>query len=92
MTTRIGLFTHAKKQKQGSRTTSNIYVDIDSLGTLSSKLNELGARQVGLMCRDRTGTTRLEGQMFPVADLKETHLTWLSEKPEQFATRALFFE
>jgi len=92
MTTRIGLFTHAKKQKKGGRTTENIYVDIDSLDALSAKLNELGAQQVGLMSRDRTGTTHLEGKMFPVAELKETHLSWLSSKPEQFATRALFFE
>ena len=92
MSTRIGLFTHAPKKKKDSKTSKSLYVDVESLEALYGKLAELGARQVGLMCRDRTGGTRLEGKMFAVPELNDRHLAWLRAKPEQFETRALFFE
>ncbi len=91
MSYRIGLFTDAKRRKKTGKSTSNIYVDVDTLKDLAAKLAELGAVEVGLLCRHRTGDTTLEGEMFPVAGLGEKHLKWLTDKPAEFQTRGLFY-
>src|SRR5688572_22036231 len=79
MNKRIGLFTDAdrKKQKKTGQTTKTSYVDIVAAQDLAEKLQGLGAKEVGLLRRDRFGTTHLEGKMFPVAELKEEHVDWV---------------
>lgn len=92
MKKRIGLFTSRAKIKKGAATTSTCYVEVDDVAELSAKLAELGATRLGLLLRDRLGTTSIEGKMFPLAELKAEHLDWLTEKPKEFQTRGLFFE
>ena len=92
MTQRIGLFTPNKRKKKGSATTTTTYVEVTDSADLVNKLTGLGAKRVGLLCRDRTGTTRLEGEMFSPTDMGDKHLTWLTAKPEEFETRGLFYE
>jgi len=92
MKTRIGLFTHVKRKKKGGPTTTTTYVEIGAASELSEKLAALGAKRVGLLCRERTGTTRLEGKMFAPAELGADHLKWLTEKTAVFETRGLFYE
>lgn len=92
MNKRIGLFTEkttTKKKKAGTTTSS--YVDVASSKDLIEKLAGLGAKKVGLLRRDRLGTTHLEGAMLAPADLKDEHLAWLTAKPEQFETRGIYY-
>jgi hypothetical protein len=93
MKTRIGLFTpkkHGRKKGEASTTTS--YVEIGTTADLSAKLSDLGARQVGLLRRDRLGATHLEGKMFLAAELNDGHVKWLTAKSGEFETRGLFYE
>lgn len=92
MSYRIGLFTEAKqKKKKTGRTSTNVYVDVNTVADLAAKLAELGAQEVGQLLRDRTGGTSLEGKMFPVAELSAKHLEWVVAKPAEFQTRAFFY-
>lgn len=93
MATRIGLFTPSKvKKKKDPRTTTTFYVEVDSMTDLVAKLAEHGAKKVGLLWRDRTGETHLEGKMTVPAELTEKDFDWLSAKPKDFQTRGLYFE
>ncbi len=92
MTKRIGLFTPAANPKKGAPSTSTSYVEVDALSDLTAKLAALGAKQVALLARDRVGTTRLEGKKFPLAELKDDHLAWVSGKADGFETRGVFYE
>lgn len=93
MKKRIGLFTPKKGRiKKGEATTTTSVVEVATLPELTAKLAELGAKRVGLLHRDRVGTTRLEGAMMAPADLKPEHLDWLTAASGQFETRGLFFE
>jgi hypothetical protein len=92
MTNRIGLFTNAPgKVKKGAPTTTASYVEVAAIDDLTQKLAALGAKRVGLLLRDRAGTTHLEGAMFSVGDLKHEHKTWLTANGDAFQTRGLFF-
>ena len=92
MTNRIGLFTNAPgKVKTGAPTTTATYVEVAAVDDLTQKLAALGAKHVGLLLRDRAGTTHLEGSMFSLGDLKAEHMTWLTAKSDAFQTRGLFF-
>ena len=53
---RIGLFTTRERKKQGQSSTVTSYVDVNTSEELSAKLSELGAKRVGMLLRDRTGT------------------------------------
>lgn len=88
---RIGLFTEATKKKKSGKTSTNVYVDVATVEDLSAALAKLGAKEVGQLCRERTGTTSLEGKMFPLSELNAKHLKWLTEKPSEFQTRGLFY-
>ena len=92
MSKRIGLYTErpTTKKKKGATTTTT-YVDIDTAQDLITKLISLGATKVGLLRKDRVGTTHLEGSMLAPSDLKEEHLSWLTAKPETFETRGLYY-
>lgn len=92
MKKRIGLFTSRTKIKKGAPTTSTCYVEVDDVAELTAKLADLGATNLGLLCRDRLGATSIEGKMFPVSELKPAHLDWLTEKPKEFQTRGLYFD
>lgn len=92
MSIRIGLFTRRAKKKAGQASSTATYIEVSSHTEISAKLAELGAKEVGLLCRDRTGNTTLEGEMFKVADLKASHFEWLSAKPAEFQTRGLFYD
>jgi hypothetical protein len=94
MNKRIGLFTELgpqKKKAATTRTTSASYVDVGTAKDLVEKLQGLGARQVGLLRRDRLGVTHLEGKMLQPADISDTHLEWLTAKPEGFETRGIYY-
>ncbi len=91
MNKRIGLFTDVTKKQKSGRTTTASYVEIMAAQDLAEKLLGLGAKKVGLLRRDRLGTTHLEGSMFAVADLKQEHVEWASAKPEGFETRGIFY-
>ena len=92
MTQRIGLFTPNKRKKKDAPTTTTTYIEVADAADLEGKLTALGAKRIGLLCRDRTGATRLEGAMFEPAGLEATHLKWLADKPAEFETRGLFYE
>ncbi len=92
MNKRIGLFTPIARQKKDGPTTTTTYVEVSTAAELGAKLAALGAKRVGLLCRDRFGTTRLEGTMFAVADLKDEHVEWASAKSTDFETRGLFYD
>jgi hypothetical protein len=91
-TMRIGLFTPATHAKKGSPTTTTTYVEVVEIADLAEKLKGLGAKRVGLLKRDRLGTTQLEGSMFTLDQLKPEHLTWVSTKPAEFETRGIFYD
>jgi hypothetical protein len=93
MNKRIGLFTEvtSKKQKAGPRTTDASYVDVAGAPDLVEKLAALGAKKVGLLRKDRNGTTHMEGSMLAPADLNEEHLDWLTAKPAEFETRGVYY-
>jgi hypothetical protein len=44
------------------------------------------------MLRDRTGNTKLEGKMMTPAELTDEHFAWLTAKPGDFQTRAVFYD
>ena len=93
MSKRIGLFTPKNsRRKKGDTTTTASYVDVDSVSDLAAKLTQLGAKRVGLLRRDRLGVTHNEGAMFPIADLRPSHLEWVTGKAEEFQTRGLYYE
>ena len=92
MKTRIGLFTSKARVKKGAATTTTTYVEVDDVAELTAKLSALGATRIGLLQRDRLGTTSNEGKMFPVSELKPEHLGWLTEEPKEFQTGGLFYE
>jgi hypothetical protein len=92
MTTRIGLFTHREKKKKGLPSTDATYVDVATAAELAAKIIALGGKRVGLMRRERDGTTKLEGEMFEPAKINAVHLEWLSAKPEEFQTRGVFYD
>lgn len=92
MNKRIGLFTPVARKKKGGPTTTTTYVEVDKAADLAVKLVALGAKRVGLLCRDRLGTTRMEGSMFSVTELKDEHLDWASAKPPEFETRGIFYD
>lgn len=89
---RIGLFTTRERKKQGQSSTVTSYVDVNTPEELSAKLTELGAKKVGMLLRDRTGTTKLEGSMFTPNEITAQHIAWLAEKSTEFQTRGVFFE
>ena len=91
---RIGLFTPAAAtRKKGEReTTKSSYVEVTNAADLAAKLTSLGAKRVGLLCRDRLGTTRMEGEMFPVSGLKDSHVEWVTTEPPEFETRGIFYD
>ena len=89
---RIGLFTPVKNKKPGGRSTTTVYVEVENAAELATKLDELGATRVGQLCRERTGTTRLEGEMFAPSAIAEKHLDWVTGKSAEFETRGLFYE
>ena len=89
---RIGLFTTRERKKTGQSSTVTLYVEASTPAELSARLAELGAKRAGLLKRDRTGTTSLEGKMFAPSEVTEQHLAWLAEKPAEFQTRGVFFE
>ncbi|HVS50900.1 MAG TPA: hypothetical protein VHD62_01000 [Opitutaceae bacterium] len=91
MKMRIGLFT-PDSRKGTAKTTATTYVEIVEIKDLAEKLASLGAKNVGLLCRDRTGATRIEGAMFSPAELKPSHLDWLNAKSAEFETRGLFYD
>ena len=92
MNKRIGLFTDAaKKKKAGARTTDASYVEIAGAPDLVEKLTGLGARKVGLLRKDRNGTTTMEGAMMAPADLSEKHVDWLTAKPTEFEIRGVYY-
>jgi hypothetical protein len=92
MTTRIGLFTHRESRKKGQASTTTDYVEVTNAADLAAKVAALGGKRVGLLRKDREGTTHLEGDMFPTANLTDKHMTWLTEKPAEFQTRGLFYD
>jgi hypothetical protein len=92
MTTRIGLFTHREKKKKGLPSTDATYVDVATAADLAAKIIALGGKRVGLMRRERDGTTKLEGEMFEPAKINAVHLEWLAAKPEEFQTRGVFYD
>lgn len=92
MNKRIGLFTPVARKKKNAPTTTTSYVEIAAAKDLVTKLVALGAKRVGLLRRDRLGTTRLEGTMFPVSDLKDEHVDWAATKTNEFETRGLFYD
>jgi hypothetical protein len=93
MKTRIGLFTPKRHpHKKGEATTTTTYVEIDALADLAAKLAELGIKQIGLLRRDRSGATHIEGTMFPASELKPETLAWLTAKSAEFETRGLYCE
>jgi hypothetical protein len=92
MTTRIGLFTHRQRQKKGQPSADATYVEVATAAELAAKVLALGAKRAGLMHRDRAGTTQLEGQMFPPAELTAEHFQWLTAKPTEFQVRGLFYD
>lgn len=93
MSKRIGLFTEnpSPKKKKSTATTTVTYVDIETAQDLITKLVGLGAKKVGLLRKDRVGTTHLEGAMVAPADLKDEHVSWVTAKPEQFETRGIYY-
>jgi len=94
MKIRIGLFTpNAGKQKGTVKTTSTTYVEVSAASELVEKLAALGAKRVGLLHRDRLGTTKLEGDMFAVSGLNEKHLEWVAAPPSaEFHTRGIYYD
>lgn len=92
MSKHIGLFTPVARKKKGGPTTTTVYVDVETAADLVKKLVELGAKRAGLLSRDRLGTTRLEGTMMPVTELKAEHLDWAMAKPAEFETRGIFYD
>jgi len=94
MNKRIGLFTEIgsqKKKNRTARTTTASYVDVSTAQDLVEKLQGLGAKQVGLLRRDRLGETHLEGKMLQPAELNDTHLEWLTAKADGFETRGVYY-
>ena len=92
MNKRIGLFTeNAAKKKAGRRTTDASYVEVDGAKDLIEKLAGLGAKKVGLLRRDRNGTTHMEGAMLAPDGLDESHIKWLTAKPETFEIRGVYY-
>lgn len=92
MNKRIGLFTPVARKKKNAPTTTTSYVEITTAKDLVTKLVALGAKRVGLLRRDRLGTTQMEGTMFPVSDLKDEHVDWAAAKTKEFETRGLFYD
>lgn len=92
MSIRIGLFTRRAKKKEGQASTTATYVEVSNLAELAAKVAGLGAKEVGLLRRDRAGTTTLEGKMFPAGELAASHFEWLSAKGTEFETRGLFYD
>lgn len=92
MKKRIGLFTPVARRKKDGPTTTTSYVEVDAAPELMKKLAALGAKRIGLLCRDRLGTTRMEGTMFAVNGLKDEHLNWVTEKAPAFETRGLYYD
>src|SRR4051812_8343378 len=91
MSKRIGLFTENAAKKKKGTTTVTSYVDVATAQDLITKLVGLGAKKVGLLRRDRLGSTHLEGTMLSPTDLKAEHVDWLTAKSEQFETRGVFY-
>jgi hypothetical protein len=94
MNKRIGLFTDIgaqKKKNATTRTTTASYVDVASAKDLVEKLVGLGANKVGLLRRDRLGTTHLEGKMLSPSELNDSHVEWLTAKAEGFETRGVYY-
>ena len=92
---RVGLstpVTASKKKKGDPKTTTTSYVEVSSATELASKLGALGAKRVGLLCRDRLGTTRLEGEMFSVSELKDSHMNWVTAEAPEFETRGIYYD
>lgn len=92
MNKRIGLFTPVPHTKKNAPTTTTTYVEVDTAADLVKKLVALGARRVGLLCKDRLGTTRMEGTMFPPSALKDEHIDWATAKAAEFETRGIFYD
>jgi hypothetical protein len=93
MKKRIGLFSPApQKKKKGGPSTSTSYVEVENAAELAAELTTRGAKRVGLLCKDRLGSTRMEGAMFTVADLKDQHIEWVMAKAPQFETRAIYYD
>jgi uncharacterized ferredoxin-like protein len=93
MKTRIGLFTPKQRaRKKGEATTTVSYVEFETAADLAAKLEELGAKQVTLLRRDRLGVTHPEGAKFPSAGLNADHVKWLTAKTKEFETRGLYYE
>ncbi|MDO8540612.1 MAG: hypothetical protein Q7S40_09280 [Opitutaceae bacterium] len=92
MKKRIGLFTPVARKKKNGPTTTTSYVEVSAAAELAEKLTALGAKRVGLLCRDRLGTTRMEGSMFAVGDLKDEHVDWVTTKAPEFETRGIFYD
>jgi len=84
MKTRIGLVT---TKAMGRSSTS--FVEVEGLKELSAELTKIGAKRVALFWRDRIGDGHVEGEPFAVADLKDTHFTWVSTHPKD-GMRGLF--
>jgi hypothetical protein len=94
MKMRIGLFTPITAKKKGTtKTTTTTYVEVTAATELVEKLTALGAKRVGLLNRDRLGTTKLEGDMFAVEGLQDKHLEWVVTPPAgEFQTRGIYYD
>jgi hypothetical protein len=92
MKSRIGLFTPVARRKKGGPTTTTSYVDVSAANELTEKLGALGAKRAGLLCRDRFGTTRLEGKMMNVSELTDEHIKWVTAKSPDFETRGIYYD
>ena len=89
---RIGLFTPSDvKFRKSLISTYATHVDVNTAADVIKELEQLGAKQVGLFWRDNASAGHMEGDLFPVANLKQEHLDWVGGKGDQYQLRGLFY-
>lgn len=92
MPRRIALYTELdRKPKHTKKTTTASFVEVAVAKSLVVQLAALGAKKVGLLRRDRFGTSHLEGEVMAVDQLADAHLAWLGGKAADFESRGLFY-
>jgi hypothetical protein len=89
---RIALYTELeRKPKHTKKTTTTRFVEVDDAKSLITQLGALGAKRVGLLRRDRFGTSHLEGEEMAVDQLTDKHIAWVGSKAPEFESRGVFY-
>jgi len=89
---RVGLFTPSDiKFKKSLISTVATHVDVTTPAAVTKALEGLGAKRVGLFWRDNASAGHMEGDLGPIANLKQEHLDWVGGKGDQYQLRGLFY-